>query len=81
MICNNLVYKRSILQQMNDLVWYAIWYDEDEPDEVPDGMKTCEVCKKPFLPTHPKQKYCKGCADSVNRKKTRERMYSSRNPQ
>ena len=66
---------------LNDLIWYAIWYDEEEPDEVPEGMKICEVCKRPFLPTHHKQKYCKGCAESVNRKKTRERMYNNRNLQ
>ena len=64
---------------MNDLIWYAIWCDEDEPDEVPDGMKACEVCGNPYVPTHSKQKYCKGCAESVNRRKTRDRMYNSRN--
>ena len=65
---------------LNDLVWYALWYDDD-PDEIPEGMRACEVCKKPFVPTHQKQKYCKRCAENVNRKKTRERMYNSRNPQ
>lgn len=63
---------------LNDLVSYAIWCDEEEPDELPDGMTICENCKKPFTQTHPKQKYCKGCSEIVNRKKSRERLRMKR---
>lgn len=45
-----------------------------------DRQYDCEVCGNPFVPNHPRQKYCKGCAESVNRRKTRDRMYNSRNP-
>ena len=33
---------------MKDLVWYAIWYDEDENDEIQDGISICETCKRKF---------------------------------
>ena len=46
--------------------------------KLPDGMKECEICHMAFLPTHPKQKYCKGCGEIVNRKKSRERMREKR---
>lgn len=63
---------------LNDLVSYAIWADEDEPEKLPDGMKLCEHCGKPFTPTHSKQKYCKSCGETVNREKSRERMRQRR---
>ena len=63
--------------ELNDLVWYAIWADE-KATVLPDGMKECEICHMAFLPTHPKQKYCKGCGEIVNRKKSRERMREKR---
>lgn len=63
---------------LNDLVSYALWYDEAEDDDLPSNMKRCEVCKIPFVPTNTRQKYCKGCAAKVNRDQTRERMYLQR---
>lgn len=63
---------------LNDLVSYALWYDEEDEDPFPHGMKRCEICQNPFVPTHAKQKYCKGCAETANRKKTRTRMYEQR---
>ena len=34
---------------LNDLVAYALWYDEDgEDDDLPRGMKRCEMCRQPF---------------------------------
>ena len=53
-------------------------YDEEDEDPLPHGMKRCEICQNPFVPTHAKQKYCKGCAETANRKKTRTRMYEQR---
>ena len=64
---------------MNDLVWYAIWCDEDEPDEVPDGMRLCEYCQQPFVPANNKQKYCHSCKDEVKRKQSASRMRKKRN--
>lgn len=63
---------------LNDLVSYALWYDEEDENPLPHGMKRCEICQNPFVPTHAKQKYCKGCAETANRKKTRTRMYEQR---
>ena len=63
---------------LNDLVSYALWYDEEEEEELPQGMKRCEICQKPFVPAHPKQIYCRGCAGMANRNKTRVRMYEQR---
>ena len=73
---NNFV--QVVLEEMNDLVSYALWYDEADEEPLPHGMKRCEICQNPFVPTHAKQKYCKGCAETANRKKTRARMYEQR---
>ena len=54
---------------MKDLVSYALWYDEEKEEELPQGMKRCDICQKPFIPAHPKQKYCEGCSEKVNHKK------------
>ena len=64
--------------EMKDLVYYALWYDEENSDELPSDMKRCEVCQQAYIPTHAKQKYCKNCAEAVNRQKTRDRMYLMR---
>lgn len=63
---------------LNDLVSYALWYDEEDEETLPHGMKRCEICQNPFVPMHAKQKYCKGCAETANRRKTRARMYEQR---
>lgn len=63
---------------LNDLVSYALWYDETDDEALPHGMKRCEICQNPFVPTHAKKKYCKGCAETANREKTRMRMYEQR---
>ena len=64
--------------ELKDLVWYAIWANEEAKAQLPDGMKECVNCHQAFIPTHPKQKYCKGCGEIVNRKKSRERMQEKR---
>ena len=58
---------------LNDLVSYALWYDEEDEDELPSNMKRCEECRKPFVITGNRQKYCKACAEKVNRRKDRLR--------
>ena len=63
---------------LNDLVSYALWYAEEESEELPPNMKRCENCQNPYVPTHGKQKYCKSCAAIMNRRKTKERMYEQR---
>ena len=35
---------------LNDLVSYALWYDEEDEDPLPHGMKRCEICQNPFVP-------------------------------
>lgn len=66
--------------ELNDLIWYAIWADDDadEDEPLPDGMRLCANCQRPFIPTNGKQKYCKSCAATVNRTKAKERMAHKR---
>lgn len=61
--------------ELNDLVWYAIWADDDtdENKQLPDGMRLCEICQQPFIYSHARQKYCKSCAVTVNKDKSRQR--------
>lgn len=58
---------------LNDLVSYALWYDEADEEEPPPNMKQCEVCHKPFVASNNRQKYCRACAEEVNRRKDRVR--------
>lgn len=63
---------------LNDLVSYAIWYDEDEPEKQPDGMKRCEKCNQPFVPASNRQKYCHACSESVRRQQGYQRLQKFR---
>ena len=36
---------------LNDLVSYALWYDEADEETLPHGMKRCEICQNPFVPS------------------------------
>ena len=41
-------------------------------------MKLCEECQKPFVISNNRQKYCKACAEKVNRRKDRLRHQKHR---
>ncbi|MBO2517716.1 MAG: hypothetical protein CW338_10710 [Clostridiales bacterium] len=60
--------------ELDDLVNYALWYDDE--DEEPD-YRACKICGKPFLPDEsaPHQLYCRECGE---RKKKRDHAHRSR---
>ena len=64
--------------ELNDLVAYALWYDEEEPDELPEGMKLCPVCKRPFTASNNRQTYCPDCGKDRQRQMDRERKQKER---
>ena len=53
---------------LNDLVAYAMWYDEDSDDAgLPARMKQCAMCREPFTVTNNRQRYCPTCSGIVSR--------------
>lgn len=64
---------------LNDLVAYAMWYDEDSDDEgLPARMKRCAMCREPFNVTNNRQRYCPTCAGIVSRQQAAIRKRKSR---
>ena len=63
---------------LNDLTWYAIWYDEDEPMEA--RPRHCAVCGALFIPEteSSRQMYCSVCSEREMRKKHAERSRNYR---
>ena len=51
---------------LNDLVSYALWYDEEDEEELPPNMKRCAECQKPFVYASNRQKYCNACQKTVS---------------
>lgn len=71
--------------ELNDIVWYAIWAEEDmwdgpneDSDTLPDGMRRCAECQRPFTYTNNRQKYCRACAAKVKRKQDASRQQKHR---
>ena len=65
---------------LNDLVAYAMWYDEDSDDAgLPARMKRCAMCREPFTVTNNRQRYCPTCAGIVSRQQAAIRKRRSRN--
>ena len=64
---------------LNDLVAYALWYDEDGDDDgLPRGIKRCEMCRQPFTISNNRQMYCPTCAEIVSRQQAAIRHRKSR---
>lgn len=59
---------------LNDLVSYALWYDEEDEDELPSTMKRCAECQKPFVFASNRQKYCNTCQQIVRRRQSAQRV-------
>ncbi len=60
---------------LNDLISYALWYDEEEDyEELPSNMKRCAECQRPFLFTSNRQKYCNACQQIVRRRQSAQRV-------
>lgn len=59
---------------LNDLVSYALWYDEEDEEELPSNMKRCEECQKPYVFTSNRQKYCSACQQIVRRRQSAQRV-------
>ena len=56
---------------LNDLISYALWYDEAEGyEELPSNMKRCAECQRPFVFTSNRQKYCNVCQQIVRRRQS-----------
>ena len=63
---------------LNDLVSYALWYDEEDEEEMPPNMKRCEECGKPFVISNNRQKYCNTCQQIVRRRQIARRVQKCR---
>lgn len=72
---------------LNDLVWYSIWSEEnmwdgqvETPDTLPQGMRRCAECQNPFTYKNNRQKYCPVCAEKVKRRQgtQRQRKYENK---
>ena len=59
---------------LNDLVSYALWYDEAEEDDLPPDMKRCQDCQQPFVFTNNRQQFCPACAEKRNRQNGYQRL-------
>ena len=65
--------------RMTDTCRAALWYDEDgEDDDLPRGMKRCEMCRQPFTIANNRQMYCPTCAEIVSRQQAAIRQRKSR---
>lgn len=63
---------------LNDLVSYALWYDEEDEEDLPSNMRRCEECQKPFVMTGNRQKYCNACQHIVRRRQIARRVQKCR---
>ena len=63
---------------LNDLVSYALWYDEEDEQDLPSNMRRCEECRKPFVMTGNRQKYCNTCQRIVRRRQIARRVQKCR---
>ena len=65
---------------LNDVISYALWYDKEDEDEIPDNMRLCAECRQPFVFTSNRQKYCHSCSQSVQRRQgmLRQRKFTGR---
>ncbi len=63
---------------LNDLVSYALWYDEEDEEDLPSNMRRCEECQKPFVMTGNRQKYCNACQRIVRRRQIARRVQKCR---
>ena len=59
---------------LNDLVSYALWYDEAEEDDLPPDMKRCQDCQQPFVFTNNRQQFCPACAEKRDRQNGYQRL-------
>lgn len=65
-------------RDLNQVIWAEIYREDDEE---PQAMKKCAICKKHFIPTSNRQKYCAACrpaADRARGRKKQRRYESSR---
>ena len=59
---------------LNDLVSYALWYDEAEDDDLPPNMRRCQDCQQPFVFTNNRQQFCSACAKKRDRQNGYQRL-------
>lgn len=59
---------------LNDLVSYALWYDEAEDDDLPPDMRRCQDCQQPFVFTNNRQQFCSACAKKRDRQNGYQRL-------
>ena len=59
---------------LNDLVSYALWYDEAEEDDLPPDMRHCQDCQQPFVFTNNRQQFCSACAKKRDRQNGYQRL-------